>query len=115
RITGIEFAQRGEHIAREAPWSVAVHSMKDIARQRLLKLLLGVGCLKCGEIGALSAVKCFAKVPHPLWHSEIAHSYFTQIGAEVTPKQTEQFSGRAPGRNFRGRPNAPAPEPEGER
>jgi len=65
-----------------------VDALKDITRQRLLKLP-AVGRSKGRKIGCLSAVKSFAKLPHTFWNRQIANPHFTQIGVEIAAKPVE--------------------------
>src|SRR5271169_619708 len=70
--------------------ALAFRALKDIARQRVLKLPLirrGQG----GEIGRLASVKGFGKAPHSLRHSKVADAHFTQVVVEIAAEFVEQL------------------------
>src|SRR5215467_11860758 len=88
-ILELKSARHSTHVTRQAARSSSIHTVKDITRQRLLKLP-PVRRIEGGKIGGLSSVKRFGKLPHSFWNGQIPDAHFPQIGVEIPAKMIEQ-------------------------
>ena len=70
----LEGTQHRPRITRQAANTTPVHSVKDIAGERILKLPV-VLRRKSGEISALAAIKRLSELPHPFRNCEVADAH----------------------------------------